>query len=134
MPLGQIVAGRLIERRQRAERPAPEAAGHLRAEHRIDDAARVDRGLQAVVVALAGEREDARALHEERTLLGEERREALIDFDLERVALDLAEVGVDRGVERHRRRDAVLPAQADVALIVGAAPAADGASRSSVRA
>lgn len=119
---GQVVAGRLIERRERAEHPAAKTARHLRTEDRIDDAPRVNRRLQAVVVALSGEREDAGTLHEERTLLGKERREALVDLDLERVALDLAEIRIDRRIERHGRRDAVLAAEADVSLIVCAAP------------
>ena len=93
---GQVVAGSLIERRERAEHPAAKTACHLRAEDRIDDAACMDSRLKAVVVALAGEREDASALHEERTLLGKEGREALVDLDLERVALDLAEIRIDR--------------------------------------
>ncbi len=119
---GQIVAGCLIERRERAEHPAAKTACHLRAEDRIDDAARMDRRLEAVVVALAGKREDARALHEERTLLGKESRKALVHFDLECVALDLAEIRVDGGIEGDGGSDAVLTADADIPLIVGAAP------------
>ena len=82
----------------------------------------MDCRLEAVVVPLSSERENSRAFHEERTLLRIERREALVHLDLERVAFNLAEVRVDSRVERDRRRDAVFSAEADVALIVRAAP------------
>ena len=51
---------------------------------------------------LVGRREELDALEEERPLLGEEQREALVDRHLARVGLHLAEVGVHGGVERQR--------------------------------
>ena len=57
MPLRQVVPWGLVERRQRPERPSSETAGYLCAKDGIDDAPRVDSGLEAVVVPLSGERE-----------------------------------------------------------------------------
>ena len=89
--------------------------------------------MRGVALAVAGEVEDAGAFHEERTLLGEEDREALVDLDLERVALDLTEVGIDRRVEGDRRRQAPLHADAEIAAGCRHAPVA-GASRAPGRA
>src|SRR4030095_13292925 len=47
--------------------------------------------------------------------LAEEGREPLVDLYLKGVTLNLAEVRIDGRVERHRRRDAVLHAGAEVA-------------------
>ena len=112
-------SGRLVYCRQRAERDASRGPAQLRAEDRIDDRARVD-GIQhaGVALSIAGQVENAGALHEERPLLGEVHREALIHLDLEGVALHLAEVRVDRRVERDRGREAVLRADANVARAI----------------
>ena len=114
------------DRIQHAERRLADRAGQLAAADRIDDAARVHGGAHVAVAAGAGDVEQAHALHEERPLLREEHREALVDLDLERVALDLAEVGIDRAVERDAGRDAELAAGADVVLVVGRAPRVRG--------
>ena len=113
------VARVIVERVQDAEGGLADRARQLVAEDRIDDAAGVDRGAHVVA---ARDVEEAHAFHEERPLLGEEDRESLIDRDLEGIALDLAEVGIDRGVERHARRDAELAAGADVRVVIGGAP------------
>src|SRR5690606_1278682 len=67
-------------------------AAYLAAGDRIHDASRVDE--------LARCCEQLDALEEERPLLREEQSEALVDGDLRRVGLDLAEVRVDRRIER----------------------------------
>ncbi len=119
-----IDVARLIHCRQRAEGDAPRVARHLRPEDRIDDAARVDGGTHRVVAAPASrEGENASAFHEERPLLAEEHGEALVHFDLKGVALDLAEVGVDGGIQRDRRGEPDLRAHAEIAAAVGGAPA-----------
>ncbi len=106
----EIPSGCLIDRREHAERRVAQRSGHLAADDRIDDAARVHRGDHvAVATADAGQGEGSGAFHEERPLLREEDRVALVHLDLERVALDLAEVGVHRGVDGDRRRQPVLP-------------------------
>ena len=103
----EIPSGRLIDRREHAERRVAQRSGDLAADDRVDDAARVHRGDHvAVAAADAGQGEGSGALHEERPLLREEDRVALVHLDLERVALDLAEVGVHRGVDGDRRRHA----------------------------
>ncbi len=93
----------------------------LRTPRRVDDPARVDGRAHVAVAAGAGELERPHALHEERPLLGVEDRVALVDLDLERVGLDLAEVRVHRGLDRGRRRDAVLHARAEVGPRLGRA-------------
>jgi hypothetical protein len=57
-----------------------------------------------------------RALEEERALLREDEREATVDVDLQRVGLDLAEVGIVRGVKDQRARDAQLQVAARLLL------------------
>ena len=80
-------------------------------------------GPQRVVAATcARQREDPGAFHEERALLSKEHREALIDLDLERVAFDLAEVGVDGRIQCNRRRQADLGAQPLVTPAVARSP------------
>ena len=70
---------------------APHLPGDLRARDRIHDRTGVDE--------LLGQLEDVHSLEEERTLLGEEEGEALVDRDLARVGLHLAEVRVVGPVE-----------------------------------
>ena len=113
------VARVIVERVQDAKGGLADRARQLGAEDRIDDAAGVNRGAHVVA---ARDVEEAHAFHEERPLLGKEDREALVDLDLERVAFDLAEVGIDGGVERHARGDAELAARADVRVVVGVDP------------
>jgi hypothetical protein len=64
------------------------------------------------------ETHQAESLHEERTLLAEEHREALVDEQLERVAFDLLKSGLIGGIQRRGRRDAVLEAGADVLGVI----------------
>jgi len=66
-------------------------AGGASAPARRSDRARVDRLDRGV--------EELGALHEERPLLRVEDGVALVDLHLERVALDLAEIGVERPLE-----------------------------------
>ena len=113
------VARVIVERVQHAEGGLADRARQLGAEDRIDDAARVDRGAHVVA---ARDVEEAHAFHEERPLLRKEDREALVDLDLEGIAFDLAEIGIDGGVERHARRDAELAAGADVRVVIGRRP------------
>ena len=62
--------------------------------------------------------EEAGVLEEERALLRKEQLEA-IEVDLLIVDFDLREVGVDGGVERQARRDAVLQVDAEVEICLG---------------
>ncbi len=102
---------RLVGGRQHAERQVAGRAGDLRAPRRIDDAPRVDGAAHVVVAARAGHAEQTKPLHEEGSLFGEERGKPLVHLHLERVALDLAEVGVDGRIRGHLRGQAVLHAQ-----------------------
>jgi len=78
---------------------------------RAPDAAGVDQTLSGVAVvhrcAIHVVAKDPRPLHEERSLLPEKRLERR-EVEHRRIGLDLAEVRIDRGVERQVRRDAVL--------------------------
>ncbi len=85
-----------VARDDRAVGAAAGAAGHAQAEVGIGDLAGVEH------VELAGE--VVRALEEERPLLLVEQGEAVVEAELQLVGLDLGKVGIDRGVERHRRR------------------------------
>src|SRR5688500_6866645 len=80
----------------------------------IDDLPRMHGGAHRRVPTRAGDVEQTEPFHEEGPLLAEERREALIDLDLELVAFHLAEIGVVRSVERDRRRQPVLHAHAEI--------------------
>ncbi len=62
--------------------------------------------------------EEAGVLEEERALLREEQREA-IEVDLLIVDFDLREVGVDGGIERQARRDAVFQVAAEIVIGLG---------------
>jgi hypothetical protein len=127
---GQITAGGLIARDQRAEAPSPKRPGQLGAEDWIDDTPGVDGGVHvAVAAADAGDVEESCTLHEEGALLREEHREALIHLHLEGVALDLAEIGIDRRVEGDRRRQPELPAEAELAPPIESLPVARGTAR-----
>ena len=64
------------------------------------------------------ELKELRVLEEERTLLGEEQREAR-QVDLLLVGFDLGEVGVDRQIERQVGAHAPLDVEADVAVSAG---------------
>ena len=75
-----------------------------------DVAAEEQLGLAQVAAAgrsLVGDRERSRVLEEERPLLGEEQVEP-VQVDLLVVDFHLGKIGVDRGVERQARGDAVL--------------------------
>src|SRR6266851_868947 len=79
---------------QGAQRPFAELSRHARAELRVRDPARkkqIDRC-----------RKESRIFNEERPLLREKNREALVDGDLRVVRFHLAEIRVQRGVERQR--------------------------------
>jgi len=78
----------------------------------------VNGRLHVGIAAGAGHREQVAAFHEERPLLREEDRVPLVHLHLERVALDLAEVRVERGIDRHRRRNPKLCAQAGLGVAV----------------
>src|SRR5205085_11152408 len=78
-------------------------------------AAVVDRGTVHV------EAKDPRALDEERPLLPEKRLERR-EVEHRRIGLDLAEVRIDRGVEREVRGDAVLQAATDGDVLRAAEP------------
>src|SRR5690606_19972100 len=96
-------------------------AAYLAAGDRIHDASRVDE--------LARCCEQLDALEEERPLLREEQSEALVDGDLRRVGLDLAEVRVDRRIERQ-----VAEAEPEVRTELGVRILAlEGAGRSEER-
>ena len=82
----------LVHRRQVGDAELPEFAGQLGAGLGIHDAAGVDQRLRRA--------EQLDALEEERPLLRKEEREPLVHRHLPLVALHLAEVGVERGVER----------------------------------
>src|SRR5439155_19897335 len=77
-----------------AERPAAGFARQAPAESWIDDAARKEQPL--------GRSEKVGILGEERSLFRIEDLVALVDRHLQVIGLNLAEVGIDRGVERER--------------------------------
>ena len=122
-----VAAGRRrIRRGEHRERLASRRARQLEARARIDNLPRVHRSLHRRVVALAGEVEHAKAFHEKRPLLVVEDGEALVHFDLERVALHLAEVRVGRRLERHGGGHPVLDAGADGRLVRRGRPRCGG--------
>jgi hypothetical protein len=119
---GRSAARGFVHRRQRTEGHPAHASCDLGAENGIDDPPGVNGRAQRAIVARSGEREDAGAFHEERPLLTEEDGEALIHFHLEGIAFDLAEVGIDRRVERDGGGEADFGTDAHVGATVGAAP------------
>ena len=135
-----LAVRRRICRRQHAECVLAGRAGELQSGAGVDDPSRMHRCAHRRVTARAGDVEKAEPFHEERPLLAEEGREALIDLDFECVAFHLAEIGVDRGIERDGRRQAVLHADAEISarprvvpprrigprLITGEGPARNG--------
>ena len=133
-PRSPMSSGLSSQRVEHAECRLADRAGELAAPDRIDDAAGVHGRPHVAVAAGAGDVEQAHALHEERPLLREEHRKALVDLDLERVAFDLAEVGIDGAVERDAGRDAELAADADVGVAVGSASTRSRSSRCLVHA
>ncbi len=92
-----------------SEHPDGELAGlarQLGPEQRIDDGARVDQRDRG------SDLKDLVAFDEERSQLGKEQWESLIDLDLRTIRLDLGEIGVEREVDHHVRRQAVLQVHA----------------------
>src|SRR5207244_10082363 len=85
-------------------------------------------GCEEALIAIlrAGEREDAGAFHEERSLLRIEHREALVDLHLKRIALHLTEIRMYRGVEGDRLRQANLRAEAESGRVASPGPATGG--------
>src|SRR5262245_40481213 len=117
------ILGSFVGRAQDAECEAASRAGQFGAPLRIDDAASVDGNAHVAVATGSGDVGETEAFHEERALLVEEHRKALIDLHLKRIALDLAEVGVDRSIERDVRGNAELSAESRIRLAGNAVPA-----------
>ena len=88
------MARRPIVDRQRPDRPSADLSGRARADLRIADPPREEQRDRRLEIA--------GVLQEERSLLGKEHFEALVDGDLRLVGFHLAEIGIDREVERHR--------------------------------
>src|SRR5258707_264848 len=77
------------------------------------------RSASSRVEQLQRRSEDVDALEEERPLLGKEELEGA-EVEEHLIGLDLAEVGIEREVERERRRQPELEIGADVAVERGA--------------
>src|SRR5262249_39098660 len=80
----------------------------------VDDFAGVDRGDHVSVTAASSHVEESHSFHEKRPLFGIEDRKTLVDLNLECIALDLAEIRIDRSVQRDGRCDAVFGAKSKV--------------------
>src|SRR5262249_25999629 len=80
----------------------------------VDDFARVNGGNHVSITAASSEVEEAHSFHEKRPLFRVKDRKTLVDLHLECIALDLAEVWIDRCVQRDGRRDAIFGAQSKV--------------------
>ena len=100
------VARRIVRREEEAVGVAAPLASELSGDVGVNDRARVDGGDERA--------EDVYAFEEERSLLFEEDREALVRRVDGRVGLDLCEVGVNGEVYNSRRRHDKLRRQAGV--------------------
>ena len=116
---GELLAGGLVAGGEKGERGAAGGAARLASPQRVLDHPGVDGGPHVRVPVGSGELERPHPLHEERPLLRVEDRKALVHLHLEGVALHLAEVGVDRALDRGRRREPVLDREPGVRFRVG---------------
>ncbi len=91
---------KLIVCRQHRKGLASGRSCELDAGARVDDVPCVDGRTHAGVVAGARQVEQPEPFHEERPLFAEKHREPLIHFHFKGVAFNLAEIGVDGGIER----------------------------------
>src|SRR5687768_13234462 len=101
------------------------SAGEPQARARVDNLPGMHCRAHRRIAARAGDVEQAESFHEEGPLLTEERREALVDLDLELVAFDLAEVRVVGGVERDCRCHTILHAHPEISARPRAVPPRD---------
>src|SRR5215813_3804168 len=86
------------------------------APRRVDDFAGVNRGSHVSITAASGQIEKPHSFHEKPPLFGIEDRKTLVDLNLERITLDLAEIGINGSVQRDGRRDSVFGAQSKVGI------------------
>ena len=102
------ISGRIIAGKQDSKSIPASLAGKFYCDIRIDDRARV--------YCLNWRLKDVDSLQKKWTLLFKEDRKALIGGDHSLIRFDLSEIGIDREVERNRRRQAVFCRDAQIKL------------------
>src|SRR5262245_50552490 len=103
--------GSLVRSIEQSERELALCSRQFASPQWIDNVARVHARSHVAIAAGSSNVEQSHAFHKERTLFRIEDRESLIDLNLKCVTFDLAEIGIDRGVQSHIGCDSVFSAQ-----------------------
>src|SRR5438093_8174238 len=108
--------GSFVGRRKAAQRPPAYASCDLRSPRWIDNVPRMHCSSHVPVATGTCDVEQSDAFHEEGSLLVKENRETLVGLNLECIAFDLAEVGVDGAFKRDRSGDPIFCADAHISF------------------